>query len=258
VLWPHKAKEFVDNMPKGHECKLKLLFVSGAYCSKELMEYVRSKLPITLVATVYGMTEASAIFNFMKHKSLDNPDSIGVPVPNVTYKEVDIDTDEPVGFNQKGELRLKSDHMCSGYYKRDSSDLWDSEGFLRTGDVVTYNEDFLFYYIDRIKEMFRYKDYNLEPVKYEQILEGHPDIDQCVLVGVPHARDTSHVALAVIKTEGSTATEQEIEEYYNSRTEEVGKIRAGVHFVKEFPLTVTGKIIRRKVKEEIVKKLQQQ
>lgn len=70
---------------------------------------------------------------------------------------VDPETEENLGFNEKGELRLKTECEMNGYYKMDSSDAWDADGWLKTGDIVYYDEDFCFYVVDRIKEMLKFR-----------------------------------------------------------------------------------------------------
>ena len=76
---------------------------------------------------------------------------------------MDLDTNQNLGPNQRGELRVKSSFVMNGYYNMDSSDSFDESGWLKTGDVVYYDDDCCFYVVDRIKESFKYRDGSLHP-----------------------------------------------------------------------------------------------
>lgn len=94
---------------------------------------------------------------------------------------VDPETEELCGPNRSGELRLKSPMVMNGYFGRDSSDSFDDDGWLKTGDVVYYDEDSFFYIVDRIKEMLKYKSWHVPPAMVEKVSQyfaSFPDFGQ--------------------------------------------------------------------------------
>lgn len=154
-----------------------------------------------------------------------------------------------LGFNCPGELRVKSKFLMNGYHNIDSSIAFDESGFLKTGDVVYYDEEFCFYVVDRIKEMIKYRSWHVVPAILEEILLTHPAVSAAVVVGIPDNEDGEHPMACVILKQGITGvSENEIRNYVDDRVDERKKLRGGVIFVKSFPTTVTGKISRRLLK----------
>lgn len=168
---------------------------------------------------------------------------------------VDIETGKNLSFNQPGELRVKSKYLMNGYHNMDASSTYDEEGWLKTGDIVYYDEDFCFFVIDRIKEVIKYRSWHVPPAFIEKVLNSHPAIAASVVVGIPHETDVEHPLACVILNKDAVGQveEKEIVEFVNEQVDERKKLRAGVKFVKSFPLTATGKIARRLIKEAVMK-----
>ena len=164
---------------------------------------------------------------------------------------VDTDTEKTVGFNQPGELRVKSTFVMNGYYNKYCSDTFDEDGWLKTGDIVYYDEDFCFYVVDRIKEAFKYQGWFIAPTVLENELMNHPAVKIAVVVGIP--KDDGHhpMGLVVLK-DGFRVSEEEIEKFVEERVSERQRLRAGVKFIDSVPLTVTGKVMRRKLKQMVL------
>lgn len=167
---------------------------------------------------------------------------------------VDLENEEEVdGPYKKGELRIKSALQMNGYYNKNSSETWDSDGWLKTGDVAYYDEDECIYIVDRIKELLKYQSWHVPPALIESVLLSHPDVHFAIVIGIPHVEDGDHPMGVVILNEGSTdISENELVEYVNAKVDDRQKLRAGVKFVKEFPHTPTGKVKRKELKELIL------
>ena len=164
---------------------------------------------------------------------------------------MDTATGKTVGFKQRGELRIKSKFIMNGYYNRDSSDTFDLDGWLKTGDIVYYDEDFCFYVIDRIKEAFKYQGWFIAPALLENELLNHPAVKIAVVVGIP--RDDGHHPMGlVVLNDGFRVSEEEIEKFIEERVPERQRLRAGVKFIDSVPLTVTGKVMRRELKQMVL------
>lgn len=169
---------------------------------------------------------------------------------------MDLETEEVLPCNKIGELRVKTKFELNGYYNRDSSEAWDDDGWLKTGDVCYYDEDYCFYIVDRIKEMMKFQSWHVAPAVLEAILVGHPAVRAAVVLGVPHEEDGEHPLAVIVKAEGAEDVKaEELVRYVNSRVDERKKLRAGVVFVDEIPCTPSGKVQRRLLKETVLKKL---
>lgn len=165
---------------------------------------------------------------------------------------MDPETEEILGPNQKGELRMKSDYLFNGYYKQDSSDCWDKNGWYKTGDVVYYDEDKWFYHVDRLREMFKFRQWHIIPSMLEAILQKHPSIFDAVVIGKPHPVDGHHpMAIVQLKKEAEDITEDEIKQYFDNLVEDAKKLRGGVKIVKSLPINVTGKVQKKELKEKL-------
>lgn len=137
----------------------------------------------------------------------------------------------------------------NGYHNLDSSYCWDSEGYLKTGDVVYYDDDMCFYHVDRIKEMLKYRSWHVAPAAIEAIIHQHPAVSVSVVVGLPHPEDGDHPFAFVVLKKDHNATREEILEFVNSRVDDRHQVRGGLMIVEEVPFTATGKIKRQQLRE---------
>ncbi|KAK4872988.1 hypothetical protein RN001_015017 [Aquatica leii] len=250
------------NTPKPHyidTSTLKLIVTAGSPVSAEQIMKARSCFPNALVRINYGQSE---VFQTMlcfdptnpKHVELlkKKTNSCGLPKLGVNYKIVDMETGEALGANQKGELRIKTELQLSGYYNMDSSDIWDEDGWLKTGDYGYYDDDCCFYIIDRIKEMFKYQYFHIVPAVLESILMTHPAVFRAVVIGIPHEIDEHHPMAVVQLKKKANVSEDEIVKYLENRVEDRQRLRGGVKFVENFPLTPSRKVNRWKLKQMVL------
>lgn len=156
-------------------------------------------------------------------------------------------------MNQKGEIRIKVPYPMNGYYNQDSTSVWDSIGFVKTGDLGYFDDDLCLYLTDRIKEMFKYQSWHIVPAKLEAILQSHPDVELAIVVGIPHPIEDNHAVGAVTLMPKANVSANELEEYVESQVDERNRLRAGVVILDRMPLTPTGKIMRREAKEMLKK-----
>lgn len=141
----------------------------------------------------------------------------------------------------------------NGYYGIDSSDCWDKDGYIRTGDMLYYDEDKYFYHVDRIKEMLKYKSWHVQPNVIENVILQHPAVLKAVVVGIPHPHDGDHpMALIIIKKGYENVTEDEVTIFANERLDDRQQLRGGLRIIKNLPLTPTGKIQRMQIRNLIL------
>ncbi|CAH1285914.1 unnamed protein product, partial [Diabrotica balteata] len=235
--------------------------IGGGYIPKPLLLELRDLLPGTFVYNAYGQTEVSGVLTTFKTANVKDtlylhskPTSVGLIIPGLKAKVVDLYTGKNCGPNEEGELRIKSEFLMSGYLNQDTSDSFDSEGWMKTGDIVTYDEDGCFYIKDRIKEMIKYKGWHIAPAMLEQVIMTHPLVAQVVIIGIPHDADGDHPMAVIVPKEPLTVSinEEDIINFVEERVTDTMRLRAGVKFVSSIPMTPSGKIRRRDVKKMVL------
>ncbi|KAB0795168.1 hypothetical protein PPYR_12007 [Photinus pyralis] len=258
LIIPFEGMSFVKHPKPEHAdvTNLKVLALSGNTMSKEQLLLLKAQLPKTFVAKSYGQSEVfTRILGFPQtakgfHLVEKYPNSVGIPSGGFSYKIVDVETEEILAANSVGELMLKSKNQTNGYYKCDSSEMFDADGWLKTGDLAYYNEEHCFFITGRIKESFKYIDYHVIPVEIENVLAGHPAVQNVVVLGLPHHTDENH-PIAVVEVCQKVTTD-ELVKYVEERVEDRKRLRGGVKIVQKIPLTVSGKFSRYKLREMLI------
>ncbi|CAH0549882.1 unnamed protein product [Brassicogethes aeneus] len=227
-----------------------LLLIAGSRVSPEVILALRKMLhPLATIIQGYAQTEFCGTNTFYDtndkdHRKLftEKPHSVGLPGKGYIYKVVDLETNEILGPNKQGELLVKAPTVMNGYYKGDSKDAFDEDGFYKTGDIAYYDEDQCFYIVDRIKGVIRYLFHMLSSAEIEEILTNHPAVRKAAVFGYPHPVDLHHVTALVEVDETSEVTPEEIREYVDNQVPDHKRLRGGVKFVKSIPMTTTGKV----------------
>jgi long-chain acyl-CoA synthetase len=206
----------------------------------------------------YGLTETSPVAHATPLRGTRKIGKIGLPVPNTEVKLVDIDTGLAVGAGEPGEMCLRGPQVMKGYWNRpdETAKCMDEEGFLHTGDMATMDEDGFFAIVDRKKDMIIASGYNIYPREIEEVLYEHPKVLEAVVAGVPDAYRGETVKAYVVLKEGETATTGEIMEFCKERLASYKRPKQ-IEFRKELPKSMVGKILRRLLVEEEMKKVGQ-
>jgi long-chain acyl-CoA synthetase len=182
--------------------------------------------------------------------------SIGIPWPDTDAKIVDIETGEkelPPG--EIGELIVKGPQVMKGYWKmpEETAEVLRN-GWLYTGDIGKMDEDGYFYITDRKKDLIKYKGYSVYPRELEDVLYEHPAVKLCGVIGKPDPVAGEIPKAFVVLKEGMTATEEELMKFVNEKVAPYKAIRE-LEIRKELPLSAVGKVLRRVLREEELKKL---
>jgi fatty-acyl-CoA synthase len=200
----------------------------------------------------FGLTEVGPnCFVLEEDKALLKLGSIGRPMPHSVVKVVDGEGNK-VGTCQPGELLIKGDHLCQGYFQKEElfKNSLDEEGYFKTGDLVQFDEDGYFYVVGRIKDMYISGGENVYPGEVEKVLRDHPGIDEAVIVARPHEKWGE-----VGKMYYSAHQEIELDELNEWLKGKLAKYKWPKHLEKldEFPLLPNGKINRVQLKEGALK-----
>ncbi|XP_018564721.1 4-coumarate--CoA ligase 1 [Anoplophora glabripennis] len=259
-LVPYRAREFLAARQNVDTSSLKHMATGSAPVTKKLMDELREALPSAAVVQCYGQSEALgmiASFNIGDPKEMElqkiKPLSSGKVLPKYNWKIVDPVTEKVLGPNERGEFRYKIDYQMNGYYKMDSSSAYDSEGFIKSGDIAYYDEENCLFIVDRIKEVFLYKGWRIFPAVLEGILLTHPAVEEAVVIGIPHELHGYHPMGIVALNKGyEDVTPEDIELYVRQRVSDDQRLRAGVKIVGEITKTVTGKVRRYGMKQMVL------
>ncbi|XP_052743142.1 uncharacterized protein LOC112057207 [Bicyclus anynana] len=238
-------------------CKSKSTYdtstVSVVYCGaaplyEETAKAVRDRFPsVQALLQGYGMTETTLAITM--NWNPEKIGSVGNVISHTIAKVVNPETREALGPNQEGEICVKGAMIMKGYIGKDRKEDFDDEGFLKTGDIGYYDEDQYFYIVDRLKELIKYKAYQVPPAEIEAVLLKHPSIREAGVVGIPDPA-AGEVPLAfVVLQPGVTLTQKEIQDYVAERLSNPKHLRGGVRFIDEVPKNQTGKILRRELRK---------
>lgn len=203
----------------------------------------------------YGLSEASPVTHANPVFGQNKIGTIGVPWPNTLAKVVDLETGKkemPLG--EPGELIVQGPQVMKGYWnKPDETAQTLRDGWLYTGDIAVIDEEGYFSIVDRKKDMIIAGGYNIYPRDVEEVLYEHPKVQEVVCVGIPDPYRGETVKVYIILKEGQTATEDEIRAFCKERLAKY-KVPRLVEFRSELPKTMVGKILRRILRDEEVKK----
>ncbi|KAJ8924037.1 hypothetical protein NQ315_006814 [Exocentrus adspersus] len=229
---------------------LDLLLITGSPISPGQLTKMIQLFPNVFVTTGYGATEALGGVTLLDYRSCkglltSKIGSVGKCAPNMEIKVVDVETRETLCANKEGEICIKTPYSMNGYYKLDSSSAYDSDGFIKTGDIGYYDEDEFLYIVSRIKEMFKYKSWQVAPTFVEEVLEQHPNVKEAVAFGIPHEIDEFHPAAFVVLKEGAEASMEDLQEFVSGQVSEFQKLRGGIKIIDAIAKTPSGKKLRR-------------
>ena len=205
----------------------------------------------------WGLTEASPGLVLTPLGS-DRPQFVGIPVPDTEVKVVDMKTRTrtlPPGEN--GELTARGPQIMKGYWNQPemTKDVL-RDGWLHTGDIGFMDEEGRVYFVDRKKDVIKVSGYQVWPFEVENILSEHPAIEQVAVIGVPDSYRGEHPKAFIILRKGyeGKVTEDELIKFCRERMASYKIIRE-VEFRKELPKSPAGKILRRTLREELLKKV---
>jgi long-chain acyl-CoA synthetase len=203
----------------------------------------------------YGLSEASPTTHCNPPFADRKPGSVGIGFPNTEYKIVDLATGtQELPAGELGEVIIKGPQVMKGYWnmpEETANTLRD--GWLFTGDIAKVDEDGFLYIVDRKKDMIIASGFNVYPRDIEEVLYEHPSVQEAVVIGVPDAYRGEDVKAYVVLKAGKTATEEEIIIYCKQNLSAY-KVPRQVEFREQLPKTGVGKILRRALRDEVVKK----
>jgi long-chain acyl-CoA synthetase len=225
------------------------LAVSGAApLPGPVLDDFRRRLGVTIWEG-YGLTETAPGVTSNAMGAEAKPGSIGKPLPEIELRLLDEQGDD-VEDGDPGEIAVRGPNVFQGYWHDDAATAEAvRDGWFHTGDVAYEDEDGYLFLVDRKKDLIIVSGFNVYPREVEEALYRHPKVAEAAVVGVPHPYTGEAVKAVVVLKPGQSATEEEIIEFCK-RSIARFKCPQVVEFVDKLPHTDTGKILRRRLREE--------
>jgi acyl-CoA synthetase (AMP-forming)/AMP-acid ligase II len=211
------------------------------------------------VAQGYGMTELSPVSHTTPDDGCEPPGaegytvpkgSVGYAIPNTECRLVDPATGEDAAEGERGELWIRGPQVMKGYLNNEkaTAETVDADGWLHTGDVAIVDDHGVYTVVDRVKELIKYKGYQVAPAELEAVLLGHPEIADAAVIGVPEKESGEELPKAfVVRAPGSELSEEAVMAYMAEKVAPHKKIRF-VEFIDAVPKSAAGKILRKDLK----------
>lgn len=232
--------------------------MAGSPCPIEIMKRVIHEMGAREMTIAYGQTEASPVIT---QTGDDDPlelrvETVGRPLPGVEVRIIDPVDGRELDDNQPGELCARGHGVMLGYYNNPEATAGaiDQDGWLHTGDLAMRLPNGYYRITGRIKELVIRGGENIYPREIEEFLFTHPAIEQSAVVGVPDPRYGEELCVWVKLRQGASLTEDELRDFCRGKLAHY-KVPRYVRFVDAFPQTVTGKIQKFKIREQMIEEL---
>ena len=228
--------------------------MAGSPCPTEVMKRVVEQMHLREITIAYGMTETSPV---SCQSSTDTPmekrvSTVGQVQPHLEVKIVDPDTGAIVPVGQRGELCTKGYSVMHGYWGDEAKtrEAIDEGGWMHTGDLATMDAEGYVNIVGRIKDMVIRGGENIYPREIEEFLYRHPQVQDVQVVGVPDQKYGEELCAWIIAKPGTQPTEDDIRAFCKGQIAHY-KVPRYIRFVTSFPMTVTGKIQKFKIRDEM-------
>ncbi|XP_062112860.1 4-coumarate--CoA ligase 1-like [Humulus lupulus] len=235
---------------------LKVLKSGGAPLGKELEDTVRTKFPNVTLGQGYGMTEAGPVLTmslaFAKEAFDVKAGACGTVVRNAEMKIVDPETGSSLPRNQPGEICIRGDQIMKGYLNDPEStkNTIDKEGWLHTGDIGFVDDDDELFIVDRLKELIKYKGFQVAPAELEALLLTHPNISDAAVVPMKDEAAGEVPVAFVVRSNSSQVTEDEVKQFISKQVVFYKRINR-VFFIEAIPKSPSGKILRKDLRAKL-------
>lgn len=237
--------DFPFNRLKGAVC-------GAAPLGAELHEAFEQRTAV-LLGQAWGMSEATGIISATPNDPAKRKfGSCGYLFPSTEAQVVDTVSLKPLGVGETGEIWLRGPQLMNGYWKQPEATAQTlvGDGWMRTGDIGYFDSDGCIFLVDRLKELIKYKAYQVAPAELEDIIQSHPSVLDAAVIGAPDEAAGEIPMAFVVRKAGAALDASELLQYVAARVAPYKKIRA-VEFIDQIPKSPAGKILRRVLKDRL-------
>ncbi|KAL1197424.1 4-coumarate--CoA ligase 2 [Cardamine amara subsp. amara] len=238
---------------------VRIIKSGAAPLGKELEDAISAKFPNAKLGQGCGMTETGPIamsLGFAKHPFPFKSGGCGTVVRNAEIKIVDLDTGDSLPRNKSGEIYIRGHQIMKGYLNDPvtTASTIDKDGWLHTGDFGFIDDDDELFIVDRLKELIKYKGFQVAPAELESLLIAHPHINDVAVVAMKE-QDAGEVPVAfVVRSKDSNISEEEIIQFVSKQVVFYKRIST-VFFTDSIPKAPSGKILRKDLRARLANRL---
>ena len=232
--------------------------MAGSPCPIEVMKRVVEQMHLSQITIAYGMTETSPV---SCQSSTDTPldkrvATVGTVQPHLEVKIIDPESGAIVPRGERGELCTRGYSVMHGYWDdpEKTAEAIDAEHWMHTGDLATMDDEGYVNIVGRIKDMVIRGGENIYPREIEEFLYRHPKVQDVQVVGLPDRRYGEELCAWIIRKPGQSVTEEEVRDFCKGQIAHY-KVPRYIRFVDAFPMTVTGKIQKFRIREQMASEL---
>nr|ACA09448.1 4-coumarate:CoA ligase [Bambusa emeiensis] len=235
---------------------IRMVMSGAAPMGKDLQDAFVAKIPNAVLGQGYGMTEAGPVLAmclaFAKEPFEVKSGSCGTVVRNADLKIVDPDTGASLGRNQSGEICIRGEQIMKGYLNdpEATKNTIDKDGWLHTGDIGYVDDDDEIFIVDRLKEIIKYKGFQVPPAELEALLITHPEIKDAAVVPMKDELAGEVPVAFIVRIEGSEISENEIKQFVAKEVVFYKRINK-VFFTDSIPKSPSGKILRKDLRAKL-------
>ncbi|CAN6207069.1 unnamed protein product [Urochloa humidicola] len=235
---------------------IRMVMSGAAPMGKDLQDAFMAKIPNAVLGQGYGMTEAGPVLAmclaFAKEPFEVKSGSCGTVVRNAELKIVDPDTGAALGRNESGEICIRGEQIMKGYLNdpEATKNTIDKDGWLHTGDIGYVDNDDEIFIVDRLKEIIKYKGFQVPPAELEALLITHPEIKDAAVVSMKDELAGEVPVAFIIRTEDSEISEDEIKQFVAKEVVFYKRINK-VFFTDSIPKNPSGKILRKDLRARL-------
>jgi acyl-CoA synthetase (AMP-forming)/AMP-acid ligase II len=223
---------------------LRTIMSGAAPLGADLIEQVADRIGCAVIQG-YGLTETSPVTHLIRPDGENRPGSIGQPLPGTECRVVDPDSNADAGAGERGELWIRGPQVMRGYLNNPEATAAtvDAEGWLHTGDVAVRDDDGFYTIVDRLKELIKYRGYQVAPAELEALIITHPEVNDVAVIGVPDD-EAGELPKAFVVPAGDEFDADNLIAWVAERVAPQKRIRL-VEVTDEIPKSPSGKILRR-------------
>jgi acyl-CoA synthetase (AMP-forming)/AMP-acid ligase II len=228
---------------------LRFVLSGAAPLSAEIAAEAGRRIGVEIVQG-YGMTELSPVTHFTP-QGRNRPGAAGLTVPNTECRIVDPASGASLGPGEDGELWIRGPQVMAGYLNNPAATAatLDADGWLHTGDIAHFDADGYLYIVDRLKELIKYKGFQVPPAELEALLLTHPAVADAAVIGEPDPEAGELPVGFVVLKPGQAATPDELRDFVAAQVAHYKQLRA-IRFIDAVPKSSSGKILRRELRKK--------
>lgn len=236
----------VDDYDLSH---LEQVFTAAAPCSAELADAIAKRLNVVTVQG-YGMTELSPVSHMIPGSS-PRTGASGLTVPNTLCRIVDVESGVDLPAGKEGELWVKGPQVMQGYLNnpKATAETIVEDGWLRTGDIAMFDQDGYMFVVDRLKELIKYKGFQVAPAELEGALIAMDGISDAAVIGLPD-EEAGELPIAFIVEGANAPDDDQIKSHFKATLATYKQLHQ-IHRIDAIPKSASGKILRRVLRDQI-------